>query len=354
MKLISLTIIVIFIVSCSKLAFENTSNLDIKTSLDITAENEKSLVPPMLPLPIIEGGPVFQRSVYLANTNASYENLADATEARRRDFLGVGVGGGCTSSIIGPKTLLTAAHCVDGGGHPALSRPISLQLLGSTIPLNFTCQIHPNYGQEKYKGKNIPRSSYDIAMCSLENPNDMEEFPEAFFEVLDINSKPSLGNSILMTGYGCYDVSVGVARERNTGKSGYKAYTTGVADKKFRIGNSKISELNEKWQQHSNYAARIESHSFIDQNIPKLCSGDSGGPVFSNATVKHPVKNRRIIAINSGVGSIWSKTKRVKVVSAFTDLTDQKVKQFILSYAASEKVQICGIDLEAGTKGCRS
>jgi hypothetical protein len=64
----------------------------------------------------------------------------------------------CTSTVIGPQTILTAAHCVDNDG------------TGNVVIANHSnkviCQRFPQYSGEWPD----PRSSYDVALCSSDTP----------------------------------------------------------------------------------------------------------------------------------------------------------------------------------------
>ena len=171
-----------------------------------------------------------------------------------------------------------------------------------------------------------------------------------------MNQAPKLNQPIMMTGFGCFGVSVYPFFDEYENKTRYLASTNGRGDKRLRIGDAQISDtLSEPYRQNDPmYQGFIESHSFTNGSGAKLCSGDSGGPLYNMATVQNPNINRRIIGVNSGVGSKASDTQTVKIVSKFTDLNEKTISDFVHKYLKDNpEAKICGVNVPAGTNRCR-
>ncbi len=294
-------------------------------------------------------------SVGAINPENQYDNLSKGTIAKASHFIGVGVGSDCTSALIGPNVLLTAAHCVDSGGDTAQGVSFSPRI-GVPNPLKFKCTMHPDYLKHEYTYSRRPRSSHDIALCLLQNPRDIPIGTSKIFEVIETNKIPKVNDKILLVGYGCFDTTVVKYYDKHKRKDRYNAGTTGSSDGRMRIGNAVIGETNSLpvFQNSPKYQAYIDSHAKTDDEYAKLCSGDSGGPVFSGASVAAPEGQRRVIAVNSAVGAIPSDEPPVSIHSNLTDLNEGVVVKFIKDYlAANTTAKICGMNVDPGKERCR-
>ena len=294
-------------------------------------------------------------SVWGINPEDQYENLTEGTVAKGSHFKGVGIGDGCTSAMIGPNVLLTAAHCVDSGGDQAQNVSFSPRI-DTVNPLKYKCTMHPDYVGSDYIDSETPRSSHDIALCLLQNPQDMPVGSSKIFEVIETNKVPKVGDNVLMAGYGCFGIKVVEFYDRFRRRNRYTAGTVGNGDGRLRIGNAAIGETNSHpvFQNNPKYQAYIAAISKSDDKNAKLCKGDSGGPVFSEATVNDPEGKRRVIAVNSSVGALPSDQKPVEIHSQFTDLNEGVVKSFIDKFLRENSAaKICGKTLKPGTNRCR-
>ena len=160
----------------------------------------------------------------------------------------------------------------------------------------------------------------------------------------------------MMTGFGCYGVSDYSFFDEWENKTRYLASTSGRGDGRLRIGNAQINDLRSepRFQNDVMYQGFFESHSWTNGEGAKLCRGDSGGPVYSSASVKNPNSKRRIIGVNSGFGAIASDARPVKIVSKFTDLNEKTISEFILKYIKDNpSAEICGVNVQAGSNRCR-
>jgi V8-like Glu-specific endopeptidase len=142
-------------------------------------------------------------------------------------------GGSCSSTLIGRKTLLTAAHCVD-------------ELPETFTSGSRTWTVASAVGHPDYTGKGVDEP--DVAIVHL------SAGVTGIRPALLAQEAPSVGEAITLVGYGF------------TGTSGI----TGV---KY-VGTNVIGDVG-------NYAFAYSSNTGS-----QICSGDSGGPSFVTRTGK--------------------------------------------------------------------
>ncbi len=150
-----------------------------------------------------------------------------------------GAEGHCTATLIGPKTVLTAAHCLTKKGPGFIVYPISVSFAGGLSSYEAkSAVVHPSYGKYYYSG--------DIGIVRLKQVvPDLSPSPLT-------NTKPKVGEKVVLVGFG---ISA-------TGAWG----TAGV---KRMAGNTIHSMSNDN--------ITFQGSSGKTGN---LCSGDSGGPTF--------------------------------------------------------------------------
>lgn len=206
----------------------------------------------------------------------------------------------CTSTLIGPQTLLTAAHCV-GNGQDA-----NLVVAGTTY--SGRCTHHPDYAADP---------SADYALCLMSQP-----VPGVPYETINIDPEAlKVGLQVRLTGYGC------------TNTSGI-----GPTDGIYRIGLAPITALPGQLPGEPNSIITVTS--VVEDAI--LCRGDSGGPAFIESEMSSA---RKVISVNSRV---WPETRR----SYLSSLTSAKAAPWIKNWSeASTEQRICG--LPNGPEGCR-
>jgi hypothetical protein len=206
----------------------------------------------------------------------------------------------CTSTLIGPQTLLTAAHCVGP------QQEANLVVAGNTY--TGRCSHHPDYPGDP---------SADYALCLMDNP-----VPGIPYE--SINTDPQalkVGMQIRLTGYGC------------TSTTG-----VGASDGVYRIGVAPITALPGELPNEPN--SIITATTVVEDAI--LCRGDSGGPAFIESEMSSA---RKVISVNSRV---WPEQRR----SYLSSLTSNKALPWIKSWSEARIEQrICG--LPGGPEGCR-
>jgi len=206
----------------------------------------------------------------------------------------------CTATIVGPRAVITAAHCIDDQAR------MEVRLPGEAQPFLLTCEVHPWY---QYVGLIA-----DAALC-LSN----RAFPTSFaYENLDTQiTRVRRGTKLFLLGYGC---------------------------RKFEdIGNpQKIGQLYGGVSEVILLPSRSEDHYRTFGGVV-ICPGDSGGSAYILSSPTAPEGLRSIVGINSG----FAQASRQ---SAITPLTGS-VAQFITDWSKDRKTQICGVHESAAN--CR-
>lgn len=201
-------------------------------------------------------------------------------------------GGSCTATVIGPRTLISAAHCMNDGGTVRFS-------LVTGKSYTAKCEHHKDYENN---------ATADWALCLIDR-----EVNGITYEILSMDrSIPKVGEEILLTGYGC------------TRKGG-----GGGNDGVLRVGYAKVTRTPSKG-----------NWDIVTRGDVALCFGDSGGPAFY-------VENdsRKMISVNSRGNiddtSYLSKTLANETFSGWlADWTKRNGSQ-----------KICGIDQTANCYG---
>lgn len=215
----------------------------------------------------------FLIDIQVANGNVP-ENTADWESVLVTYFRTEGgFRGSCTGSLVGPNTLLTAAHCLVKPDNSLVEARINIH--GSLFEI--TCTAHPQYLAST--DARIPRNDHDYALCLLDgNVQDL------IYEVVAFRQALALNDRVVIAGYGCTEVYI----DENSIVRHNSAFG------EMRMGEDNIAILDigmHHWQQGS----LVMTHS-LNVNDPVSCPGDSGGPVFNSLA-----SAREIVGVNSAI-----------------------------------------------------
>lgn len=206
-------------------------------------------------------------------------------------------GNSCTSTLVAPRALLTAAHCVERSGVAKLR--VGGQLYQGT------CTMAPAYPADP---------TADWAMCLMDQP-----VPAIRYE--RINADPAAifrRMEVRLTGFGCTQEDM-----------------TGGNDGIYREGETRVSDL-----------PTDESNDIITRTGAALCMGDSGGPAFIGFDAQY--SRRAVIAVNSRTDVYRN---RLTGVSFLSSLSTPGAQQFLVGWSNAKGVPLCG--LSPAATNCR-
>lgn len=195
----------------------------------------------------------------------------------------------CTATVVGPRVVLTAAHCVTGA--------VDGRIVDTSLRL--ACQPHDYYSSG---------SLYDIALCVTSGVVKLER--DAPYETIEATKGPAKRGALTLLGYGCVSPN-GPGGTLYEGAS----YVQQVADPKRPY--------------------------FVTSGGAAVCSGDSGGGAYRLAGQF----SRRVV----GVASMDATAGQ----SNFSQLAEAEAVRWMRSWAASQtdpvtrvkvEVRICGLD----------
>ncbi len=205
-------------------------------------------------------------------------------------------GGRCSGTLIGPSTLLFAAHCVKNKG-----------------PVTFTLNGIDHFGSCTHAPEYRKNATADWALCLLS-----EEITGVPFEI--VNTDPDFVTKedvIELTGYGC------IRRGGGGGNDG--VYRTGIVE---------VIDI-----------PAGSDFDIVTKGPRALCFGDSGGPAFKyEENQESPKGQRRVIAVNS--------RGNIKDTSYLSSVANEAAIRFFYAWADGNDQKICGLHVDA--PNCRS
>jgi Trypsin len=198
--------------------------------------------------------------------------------------------GGCTSTVVGPRVVLTAAHCLGGA--------TSASAVVGGVKYSLTCKSNPSYPNDTTADVALCASASDIAASTMK------------YEVL--NKDATLiksGTNTVLLGFGCT--------------------TDGGSDiGVLHVGNAKVTKIPVAFQRYE------------VKGSANLCPGDSGGAGYRVID-----KDKRVVfGVNESVASDFK-------TSYLSSLTTADNANFIAGWSSTTGNKICGIDTSA--TGCR-
>jgi hypothetical protein len=202
----------------------------------------------------------------------------------------------CTSTALGDRVVITAAHCVLDKGR------VSLELI-SGAPLLATCYRHPAYQDTVATGdpKRPEKISADFALCLTDSA-----VPAQTFESIDaIAGDVKTNAQIIILGFGCTNAS-----------------NWNVFDQGLFYGHATIQALPEG----SSYTAQVSGGS-------AACYGDSGGSAYVSRSPDDT--HRAVVAVAATGDIIIHSSLALTTLPGFTDWAN--------SWAHTYNVSICGV-----------
>jgi hypothetical protein len=218
----------------------------------------------------------------------------------------------CTSTLVGVRVILTAAHCFDHVRSAGSRTTRGGARFGPGDPVGITCTIHPEYeplggGPSDPKQMQRPWSA-DLSICAADSDLSIGEAER----LVSSGVHPVAGGIITLLGFGCTSPGGG-----------------GVVQVLYS-GPSIIDDVGT-----STYF--IHTSRKID-GPAALCSGDSGGASFTTGGASREV---------NGINAIADNTKE----SWITDLSRPEIRQFVAQQTSDPARHVCGLHPDA--KGCR-
>jgi hypothetical protein len=242
----------------------------------------------------------------------------------------------CSGVLVGPGTFLTAAHCLDkGAGRRELITDVFLSV--ANLQLDAKCTVADEYLNSGNQER--PRVSQDFALCTFAtSANSFPGLPKQDFEVMNMDSAVAAGEKVLMTGFGCEDFAIVDGR-----------LEAGTSDNYLRVGDATVTRPAGAGGSGGEAYIGIVSEL---HSQPALCFGDSGGPLFSGASVDDQKRVRRIRGLNSKVD--WFNRSESTVLSSIAALSQKEFRVFVKNWAdANPTKRLCGFNIPGGTLPCR-
>lgn len=243
----------------------------------------------------------------------------------------------CTATLIGPKVLLTAAHCVDRKDPEVRGRTYGGKVSksdGTLLASISACEMATDYYESSDAITGSPRNEKDFALCELVTPINSITAETISQKPADVDS----GQELMVVGYGCTEA------ELVNGEivSGLKA------SGKLAVGMNTVSS--------GGPSGWLTLKGKIGAAQAILCPGDSGGGSFAHASLAPAPRDAgwRIVAINSAVGRTPGGGPG-EYQSYLAPLSDKSFDSFLKAWmrARPSSRKVCGVNLSSASGNCR-
>jgi Trypsin len=245
-------------------------------------------------------GGISMKPVRALNQSGTGPKVIGGRPARTQDwpasFYSSAEGARCTATLVGPRALLLAAHCV-GNGQEAVIEVGGQQVSGKCT-----------HAREYRDGAGDP--SADYTLCRLGTAISGIKFESVSLDPVRLKKNQPL----LLTGYGCTAAPEG------------RGGPTGGNDGVYRIGESKIVALPGELNR--------ENNTILTRDEIMVCPGDSGGGAYLMLTAS----KRLVVSVNSRV---WFQKRE----SYLSSLSSPDALAFLASWM-KEREKICGVNLQ--------
>lgn len=206
--------------------------------------------------------------------------LIGGTVAQPKDYPATVMIDGCTAAKIGPRSFLTAAHCVldpDTNRLAPTQSPNAKIVIKShaTAALLATIEnvyVHPSYStelarliRERGHRNGVSFIASDVAIIKVKETTAQIDEAQLDFSAIGV------GETVVIGGYGCEDRSI----------------MSSVQLDRYKIAEVRtIANPNLARDPYGRNTSRVMTFNFLtagkklDEKSASICPGDSGGPVY--------------------------------------------------------------------------
>jgi hypothetical protein len=223
-----------------------------------------------------------------SKSDASASELVGGTRAVEGQFPStLYLAFGCTGAKVGPRHILSAAHCVTAQEHggllsPALRAGSPIAVSNATVPraegtmITVTIAkvwVHPGWVEQSDAVWNPEATAGDVAVIELDAPSEalLARVPEATIDLKPVQP----GDLITIGGYGCESFPA-------------ESAPTPLKSQKTRVIEGKDTASGARWVGDFFATQSLREPpppGSVDggtssEGLAGLCPGDSGGPVY--------------------------------------------------------------------------
>lgn len=203
----------------------------------------------------------------------------------------------CSSTVVGPQVVVTAAHCIQGDPKIVLSIG-GAEYIGDCKSSSRYDRSDNSYNFPRFSAPSEKNTSADLALCRI----NRRVAGISYDKVVSPGTIDKTGEKLLLSGYGCAGFA-GIAR----------------TDYKFRIGDTIAHQV-----------PNANSYYIVADGNAAVCPGDSGGATYRVA----PGGFRWLAGVNSRTNQI----RTSYITSLASAAAHELLKEFEQTYPDS----ICG------------